>query len=88
MTEQTAAETGPEQTAAPLDVARAAAWAVNVTDQAARQGLMYGHRARRLPIERAGLPATDYRAADLWLVEQYRAAHSVPAEALPTSEEL
>jgi hypothetical protein len=85
MTEQPAAT---EETAEPLEVARAAAWAVNVADNSARQGLLYGHRARRIPIERAGLPATDYRLADLWLVEQYRTAHSVPAEALPTSEEI
>jgi hypothetical protein len=64
----------------------AAAWAVNLTDSSERQRLLQGHRSRRLPIERAGLPATDYTAADAWLIEQYKAAHA--AEALPTAEEI
>jgi hypothetical protein len=66
------------------EAGQAARWAVNMENGPERMRLINGHRARRLPVERAGLPATDYRAADAWLIAEYAAAHA--AEALPTAE--
>lgn len=61
--------------AAPRITAETAAgWAVNLPDGPERRRLMFGHRARRQAVIRAGLPATDYTAADAWLCAEYAAA--------------
>jgi hypothetical protein len=64
----------PAPAVTPEAVAAAATWAVNMENDTERRRLMQGHRARRIPVERAGLPATDYTAADKWLVLEHAAA--------------
>lgn len=56
------------------DALAAAQWAVNMENGPERQRLLQGHISRRVPIERAGLPATDYSAADAWLISEHVAA--------------
>lgn len=57
----------------------AASWALDLEDDSERRRLLDGHRARRRPITRAGLPATDFTAADEWLISEHSAAMAAAA---------
>jgi hypothetical protein len=58
----------------------AAAWAINLPDSPERRRLLQGHRSRRQPVWKAGLPATDYSSADAWLIQEYKDAHAAGPE--------
>jgi hypothetical protein len=64
----------------PVTADTAAAWAINHPERAERQRLRYGYLSRQIPVERAGLPATDYSAASAWLIQEYKDAHAAGPE--------
>ena len=62
--------------AVTAEAVAAATWAVNMENGPERRRLIDGHRARRVPVWRNGFSATDYSAADQWLIGEHAAATS------------